>query len=44
MKTFALVLIVLAVLYLIAEGVVWNAPDGWEDDEGFHYGIDPRSK
>lgn len=33
-------IIIAAALYLIYEAVsaIKNAPEGWEDDEGFHFG------
>jgi hypothetical protein len=47
MATFTTVLIVIGLLYaisIIALAIIaYLAPSGWEDEAGFHYGIDPQA-
>jgi len=41
----AVIIILVAILItLFKVFIVGDIPDGWEDEEAFHYGIDPRHK
>lgn len=31
-----------AVMALALAVMIWNAPEGWEDSQGFHLGKEPR--
>gem|GEM_PF-1365199 len=42
MTTATILIVLYAAMALLLAGMLWRAPSGYEDDEGFHEGPEPH--